>query len=194
MTDRIPDSVPPEPGRQPQMETFRADKPRGGGLVIGPGWRIAAVLLLMALMFGALAAAWVWKSTISTAPPIPSREALWTVGRMPGMTFMDRDGKIIATRGARHGQRVTLRSLPPYVPRAFLAAEDRRFYKHGPVDALGILRGGAGQSFSGLDHPGRIDPDSADRQDLVLDPRPDLQAQGAGNAARLAPGKHDEQG
>jgi penicillin-binding protein 1A len=122
------------------METFRADKPRGGGLAIGPGWRIAAVLLVMALMFGALAAAWVWKSYISTTPPIPSREALWTVGRMPGMTFMDRDGKIIATRGARHGQRVTLQSLPPYVPRAFLAAEDRRFYKHGPVDALGILR------------------------------------------------------
>ncbi|HVY35360.1 MAG TPA: PBP1A family penicillin-binding protein [Caulobacteraceae bacterium] len=56
------------------------------------------------------------------------------------MTFLDRNGAIIATRGAHHGQRVTLQNLPPYVARAFLAAEDRRFYKHGPVDLLGILR------------------------------------------------------
>ena len=28
----------------------------------------------------------------------------------------------------------------PFVPRAFLAAEDKRFYNHGAVDILGILR------------------------------------------------------
>ena len=140
MTDRFPDNLPPEPEQQPELETFRADKPRRGGDGGGRGWRIAAILLLLVLLGGALGAAWVWKSYISTTPPIPSREALWTVGRTPGMTFLDRNGKIIATRGARHGQRVTLQSLPPYVPQAFLAAEDRRFYKHGPVDAVGILR------------------------------------------------------
>jgi penicillin-binding protein 1A len=43
-------------------------------------------------------------------------------------------------RGAHHGRRVTLKALPAYVPRAFLAAEDRRFYQHGPVDLVGIAR------------------------------------------------------
>jgi penicillin-binding protein 1A len=37
---------------------------------------------------------------------------------------------------------VRVRDLPPYVPRAFLAIEDRRFYDHPGVDVLGILRAG----------------------------------------------------
>lgn len=140
MTDRFPDNLSPEPEHQPQLETFRADKPRRGGGNGPPGWRNAAIGLMLVLLAGLLATAWVWKTYISTTPPIPSREALWSVGRTPGMTFLDRNGKIIATRGAHHGERVTLKALPPYVPQAFLAAEDRRFYKHGPVDIVGIAR------------------------------------------------------
>ncbi len=30
-------------------------------------------------------------------------------------------------------------SLPPYVPAAFIAIEDRRFYEHGPFDCWGIF-------------------------------------------------------
>src|SRR3954452_17561032 len=56
------------------------------------------------------------------------------------MTFLVRNGAIIARRGPRHGQRVPLKSLPKYVPLAFLAAEDRRFYSHGAVDLRGIGR------------------------------------------------------
>src|ERR1035437_5264845 len=36
--------------------------------------------------------------------------------------------------------RVRVSDLPPYVPRAILAMEDKRFYQHGPFDGLGILR------------------------------------------------------
>lgn len=73
-------------------------------------------------------------------PAIPDRDSLWAVRRSPGMTFLASDGSIIATRGARYGVRVTLADLPPYAPKAFLAAEDRRFYQHGPVDLHAILR------------------------------------------------------
>jgi penicillin-binding protein 1A len=38
------------------------------------------------------------------------------------------------------GAAVTLRELPDYVPKAFIAIEDRRFYSHHGVDPLGILR------------------------------------------------------
>jgi penicillin-binding protein 1A len=38
------------------------------------------------------------------------------------------------------GAAVTLRDLPDYVPKAFIAIEDRRFYSHHGVDPLGILR------------------------------------------------------
>jgi penicillin-binding protein 1A len=77
---------------------------------------------------------------IADAPQMPSREALWTLRRSPGMTFLDRDGQVIATRGAKYGQPVTLAALPAFVPKAFLAAEDRRFYQHGPVDLHAIAR------------------------------------------------------
>ncbi|HEX3407229.1 MAG TPA: PBP1A family penicillin-binding protein, partial [Caulobacteraceae bacterium] len=77
---------------------------------------------------------------IAAAPQIPAREALWSIRRSPGMTFLDRNGRVIATRGAKYGQAVTLAQLPPYVPKAFLAAEDKRFYQHGPVDIHAIAR------------------------------------------------------
>ena len=77
---------------------------------------------------------------IAAAPQIPAREALWSIRRSPGMTFLDRNGQLIATRGAKYGQAVTLAQLPPYVPKAFLAAEDKRFYQHGPIDLHAIAR------------------------------------------------------
>jgi penicillin-binding protein 1A len=83
---------------------------------------------------------WFQAAYLSNIPDIPDSSSLWAVRRSPGMTFLDRNGAVIATRGARYGARVTLAELPPYVPRAFLAAEDRRFYSHGPVDLLAILR------------------------------------------------------
>ena len=77
---------------------------------------------------------------IAAAPQLPAREALWSIRRSPGMTFLDRNGHVIATRGAKYGQPVTLAQLPAYVPKAFLAAEDKRFYRHGPVDMYAIGR------------------------------------------------------
>ena len=87
-----------------------------------------------------LGAAWFQASFLTDVPTIPGREALWAVRRSPGMTFLDHAGVLIATRGARYGAPVTLAELPPYVPRAFLAAEDRRFYHHGAVDPWAIAR------------------------------------------------------
>jgi penicillin-binding protein 1A len=77
---------------------------------------------------------------VAAAPQIPGREALWSIRRSPGMAFLDRNGHLIATRGAKNGQSVALAQLPAYVPKAFLAAEDRRFYQHGPIDMHAIAR------------------------------------------------------
>src|SRR5579859_3095098 len=40
------------------------------------------------------------------------------------------------------GAEVPLRELPDYVPKAFVAIEDRRFYSHHGIDPWGILRAG----------------------------------------------------
>jgi penicillin-binding protein 1A len=107
------------------------------------GLRIAIVALCVVVaVVGAAGAvtAVIVSGYISEAPPIPSREALWTVRRTPGMKFLDRNGGLIATRGAKYGGAAKLAELPAYVPKAFLAAEDRRFYQHGPVDVRAIGR------------------------------------------------------
>ncbi len=103
---------------------------------------LAAVGITLVVLIGvvAIAGAVVIHGYLSDAPAMPSREALWTLRRSPGMTFLDRNGQTIATRGAKYGVPVTLQALPAYVPKAFLAAEDRRFYQHGPVDVYAIAR------------------------------------------------------
>ena len=35
---------------------------------------------------------------------------------------------------------VPIKELPPYLPRAFIAIEDRRFYRHHGIDPLGLAR------------------------------------------------------
>ena len=52
-----------------------------------------------------------------------------------------RDGSLIGEVGAEWRTSVALRSLPAYVPQAFIAVEDKRFYEHDGVDVIGI--GGA---------------------------------------------------
>ena len=47
---------------------------------------------------------------------------------------------MLAQRGEMAGANVSLKDLPPYLPKAFIAIEDRRFYSHYGVDPWGILR------------------------------------------------------
>ncbi|HEY1750417.1 MAG TPA: PBP1A family penicillin-binding protein [Caulobacteraceae bacterium] len=111
-----------------------------------PFWRRhrATLIALSAVIAvaGAVAvvAAVVIGGYVASAPQIPPREALWSIRRSPGMTFLDRNGHVIATRGAKYGEPVTIPQLPAYVPHAFLAAEDKRFYQHGAVDLHAIAR------------------------------------------------------
>ena len=139
---RLSDAAPTPP--PPPEEPFRADlkhaaarkKARKRGWILG--------VLLVSFLVGVLAAgggaAFVWFKYLKDTPPLPSREALFAVNRAPGIRFEDRNGQVIATRGPRYGKRITVDSVPNYVSLAFLAAEDRRFYKHGPIDAQGIVR------------------------------------------------------
>jgi penicillin-binding protein 1A len=53
--------------------------------------------------------------------------------------LLDRDGKSFADLAPVEGEVVPLKSLPPHVPQAFIAAEDRRFYEHGAVDLRRVM-------------------------------------------------------
>lgn len=49
-----------------------------------------------------------------------------------------RDGSLIGEIGRELRTSVPIATLPPYVPRAFVAIEDQRFYEHRGVDPIGI--------------------------------------------------------
>ena len=70
-------------------------------------------------------------------PPIQSLEI---PKRPPSIQIVDLDGRPLATRGDNGGAVLPLKELPSYVPKAFIAIEDRRFYEHYGVDPWGIAR------------------------------------------------------
>mgnify|MGYP001366562339 CR=1 FL=1 len=73
-------------------------------------------------------------------PRVPDADALWALNRLSAVRFVDREGQTLGVRGPYYGERVTLGDLHDYVPQAFLAIEDRRFYQHEGVDRMAVLR------------------------------------------------------
>lgn len=112
---------------------------RGNGF----GRLILWLLLRLAVAGAALAAIGALACVIAyfvITPRTFDKAEIYQANRLPGVTFLDDKGEILATRGANHGDEVTLKQLPPYLVDAFLATEDRHFYKHFGVDPLGIMR------------------------------------------------------
>ncbi|WGM32506.1 PBP1A family penicillin-binding protein [Brevundimonas sp. NIBR11] len=71
---------------------------------------------------------------------LPDTSALYDVNRQPSITYLDRNGVLIATRGAQQAPPADLEALPDYVPAAFIAIEDQRFYWHPGFDPIGMTR------------------------------------------------------
>ena len=56
------------------------------------------------------------------------------------VTFLDRYGNEIGSRGIRHNDSVPLEQFPDHLIKAVLATEDRRFYDHFGIDLSGLGR------------------------------------------------------
>ena len=56
------------------------------------------------------------------------------------VTFLDRNGNEIGSRGIKHDESVPLEETPDYLIKAVLATEDRRFYEHFGIDFYGTFR------------------------------------------------------
>ncbi len=73
----------------------------------------------------------------SRLPPI---DQLAVPKRPPNIAIVGEDGTPLVNRGDTGGAAVRLKDLPPYLPKAFVAIEDRRFYSHHGIDPVGIAR------------------------------------------------------
>ena len=86
-------------------------------------------------------AVWLLPSVLALlAPPLNLTQDLYAVNRPVAFTFLDAKGEIAGHRGAIVGERLTLEQMPAYLPAAFIAMEDRRFYSHQGIDPRGLLR------------------------------------------------------
>ena len=94
-----------------------------GGLVLG--------------LWGCIALAGLVAYHATQLPPI---DQLAVPKRPPNIAIVAADGTLIANRGETGGRNVPIKELPPYLPKAFVAIEDRRFHSHFGIDPLGIAR------------------------------------------------------
>ena len=74
------------------------------------------------------------------APPLDPKVDLYAVNRPLAFTFLDTKGNEVGHRGAIVGARLKLEEMPPFLPAAFIAMEDRRFYSHNGIDPRGLAR------------------------------------------------------
>jgi penicillin-binding protein 1A len=56
------------------------------------------------------------------------------------VTFLDRFGNEVGSRGIRHNDAIPLEDYPDHLIKASLATEDRRFYEHFGIDPSGLVR------------------------------------------------------
>ncbi len=122
--------------RRDKREKSRAKnrrKRRRRGSLLGVLVRTTLVLGL----WGGIAAGAVIAYEGSKLPPI---DQIAVPKRPPNIAILASDGTLIANRGDTGGAAVKIKELPRYLPQAFVAIEDRRFYSHYGIDPIGIAR------------------------------------------------------
>ncbi len=124
--------APPLPPKKPKPKRHKGKSLKSRGLI---GKLVYWCLVLG--VWGAIALAALIGWHMMRLPPINS---LVVPKRPPTITILGADGKTIAVRGDMGGVAVPLKALPPYLPKAFVAIEDRRFYQHFGLDPIGLAR------------------------------------------------------
>lgn len=71
---------------------------------------------------------------------LPDASRLSTYNRPGTLTVLDANGEVLYKEGPATRDRLPSGKMPKLVQKAFVAAEDRRFYQHDGVDTQGILR------------------------------------------------------
>jgi penicillin-binding protein 1A len=91
------------------------------------------VLGIWAVVAVALVVAWF-------AYDLPDVSGINNFNRRPSITFVASDSQPIATYGDSYAGPVELAQMSPWLPKAVIDTEDRRFYRHFGVDVIGLAR------------------------------------------------------
>ncbi|MDE2372484.1 MAG: PBP1A family penicillin-binding protein [Burkholderiales bacterium] len=114
------------------MNPSRKPRPRGFVLITALLLGIAALIAITAIAIGA-AAAWYWRDL----PPLDKAVDYRPLQHLQVYTA---DGADIAQFGSERRIFVPLAQMPPLLPKAVIAVEDRQFYAHGGISFRGLAR------------------------------------------------------
>jgi penicillin-binding protein 1A len=133
--------------------------------------------MMAAALFAAHGSAQNVPRLATPAFPAPDTEP-WRLVQPPQSSLvLARDGSLIGEIGRQFRTSISVRTMPRYLPQAFIAVEDQRFYQHDGVDLIGVAsaikgrlfgkrRGGASTITQQL--VGNMHPDIIDRRDVSL--------------------------
>ncbi|AVV84846.1 MULTISPECIES: penicillin-binding protein 1A [Shewanella] len=98
--------------------------------------RIVIALFSLALLgVGAIVAAYFY-----VLPDLPDVSTLKNVQLQTPLRIYSSDGKLISQFGEKRRIPLKLEEVPKPLLQAFLATEDARFYEHGGIDPVGVIR------------------------------------------------------
>jgi len=124
-------TIAQDPASMANAKTPKADRPRRS--------------FLQSLVYGALVLG-IWGLIFAVsffavfATDLPDTSQLYNAQRQPSVSYLDRSGGLLAVRGSQAAAQVDLDKLPTYVPKAFIAIEDRWYYWHFGFNPWGIAR------------------------------------------------------
>ncbi len=109
-------------------------------------WHYLLLLVVVAVLaVGSL----VGLAAVLIYPDLPSLEALTDYRPKVPLRVYSEDGYLLGEFGEERRAVVKIDEVPTQMKQAILAAEDERFYQHGGVDTLGILRAALSNVTSG---------------------------------------------
>jgi penicillin-binding protein 1A len=143
--DDRPGTRGPRSRQEPERKSSKPSGGTGNGGGRGRGARkprrsLLGRLFYWCLVMGLWAGLGLAGLVMYHASQLPPIDQLTVPKRPPNVAILAADGSLIANRGETGGRAVSFRELPPYLPRAFVAIEDRRFYSHFGIDPVGIAR------------------------------------------------------
>ena len=106
-------------------------------------------LILTGVILGLVATALVALAATLIYPELPSLEALTDYKPKVPMRVYSEDGHLIGEFGEERRAFISINDTPKILKQAILSAEDERFYQHGGIDTLGILRAAISNVVSG---------------------------------------------
>ena len=110
-------------------------------------WILLPVMFIGGLI--AMAIALVVVALTLIYPNLPSLDILTDYRPKIPLRVYTADGHLIGEFGEERRAFVTIQDAPDILKKAILAAEDERFYQHGGIDALGVLRAAASNIIGG---------------------------------------------